>query len=266
VAAKLPSTSELTDVVLECNDLTTNLGALVKTVPPSTALNAVVSKCNAMVANLRDLVTNFNAMTAQSDLIRSTLKLVQAPQPGIPVSGEGQAAFPPIGMVMDAKKVAWTFGSPLAGGGRDFIIKRNGVQYPVAGLLIVMKGGVVWINDAANNWWTLDANEAPVTSLGGPWGPLPQDLRSWNTKDGATIVASAAADGRYGSSAFIVDMNAAIWSFGAADGKDFVILRNGVPFTEPGFTTKPYSAIMIRLKNGVPWLQNAAGSWVYPPA
>jgi hypothetical protein len=128
-----------------------------------------------------------------------------------------------------------------------------------------MKSGVIWINDAANNWWTLDSSQRPVTALAGPWGPLPQDLRSWNTRDGATIVASAVAAGRYGSSAFLVDMNAAIWSFGAPDGKDFVILRNGIPFSEPGFTTKPYSGVMLRLKNGVVYIQNFAASWVYPP-
>jgi hypothetical protein len=78
------------------------------------------------VADVTKLVVNeYDPVTLAMNDLGSKIDAL----PGIPVSGEGQAAFPPIGMVMDANRVAWSFGARLAGGGRDFIIKRNGVQF-----------------------------------------------------------------------------------------------------------------------------------------
>lgn len=227
-------------------------------------LAALAAKRNAMPqqavtdADWANLITGFyDPMTVASNALRALI--------AANVSPDGSAALPPNGTIRDAHGDVWSFGANA--GGEDFHVLMNGADFQGnMAVLITIFGGLIWTRDSLNNWWTRDATGKLVTSLLAPYGVNPINVRSFNTHDGATIVASDAAKSTAGE-AFLIDMNAGKWTFGvkASNGKDFIILRNGIPFAEPGFTTKPHEALMLRLKNGVVWMQNAAGSWVYPP-
>lgn len=235
----------------------------------TTRLSQLATKKNAGLpvsnADWADLIVNFydpltaatNDLGVKIDALADTVVATTSP--------DGAAALPPSGKIQDAHGDVWSFGSNA--GGEDFAVLLNGATFQGnIACLITIFGGAIWTRDSLNNWWTRDATGKLVTSLLAPYGVNPLNVRSFNTHDGATIVASSVATSLAGQ-AFLIDMNVAKWTFGAqaANGKDFVIMRNGLPFSEPGFTTKPYEALMLRLKNGVAWMQNAAGSWVYPP-
>ncbi len=215
-----------------------------------------------MAATLTSYVQQFDKVTLDTSAVRSAVALAVADASS---TAAAAAILPPSANITDSGGEVWSFGSPNVGA--DYPVMMNGAEFQgCVAMMIAVYGGNVWLLDSLNNWWTRDSTGKMVTSLFSPYGSGPANLRSFNTQDGATIVASA-VNAYPNAGAFLVDQNAATWTFGAqaANGKDFVVMRNNIPFTEAGFTTTPYAAIMMRLKNGVVWLQDAAASWVYPP-